>query len=420
MQPLARAGQEMRMTASAEQQRDLESLKGLIGWFNHSSVELIDEYRRLEERIDDLNAELRAKNEELQESLRAREESRAFLHSVLESLRGGVLVLDQSLRPTFVNRELLGLAGEIDHRRVLQLLGERLAANLRQGEQKFLPLECEKVLQGPNGAMTPVHFSVAQVASGSKDCCYVIVFQDITVRKRLEAEAARTRRLASLGVMASEIAHQVKSPLGGIELYASLLKEKSRGEPKRLAGEILCAVRRLSTTLSHLLAFAAEPVISADVLSVAALMKDLLEDCMPLFDDPRFSMVVAIEADLPPIWADCGLLVQALLNLVINAKEAMPGGGRVTLKTGLAPFSASNGQIHKAIEIKIVDEGIGIAAENRERIFDPFFSTKQGGTGLGLAFAHKIISAHRGSIEIASTPGRGSEFLVLLPAAEEI
>lgn len=408
------------MTASATPQEDLESLRGLIGWFNHSSSELIDEYRRLEERIDDLNAELKAKNEELLQSLRAREESRAFLHSVLESLKGGVLVLDQSLHPTFVNRQLIGLVGEIDQRRVWQLLGERLAASLKRGEQRFLPLESEKVLQGPDGTMIPVHFSVARVESGSANCHYVLVFQDITLRKRLEAEAARTRRLASLGVMASEIAHQVKSPLGGIELYASLLKEKSRGEPRRLAGEILCAVRRLSTTLSHLLAFAAEPVISADVLSVAALMKDLLEDCLPLFDDPRSSIVVDIEPDLPPIWADCGLLVQALLNLIINAKEAMPQGGRVHVKTGTAPFCASNGGTHKAIEIKIIDEGIGIAPENRERIFDPFFSTKQGGTGVGLAFAHKIISAHRGSIEVASTPGRGSEFSVLLPAAEEI
>jgi signal transduction histidine kinase len=406
------------MTAGAAT-HDLESLKGLIGWFHHSSSELIDEYRRLEERIDDLNAELKAKNEELMQSLRAREDARAFLHSVLESLKGGVLVLDESLHPTFVNRQLIELAGEIDDRRVPQLLGERLAASLRRGERKFLPLECEKVLQGSGGAMTPVHFSVAQVASGTEHCHYVLVFHDITLRKRLEAEAARTRRLASLGVMASEIAHQVKSPLGGIELYASLLKEKSEGEPRRLAAEILCAVRRLSTTLSHLLAFAAEPAISADVLSVAALMKDLLEDCVPLFDDPGYSIVVDIEPGLPPIWADCGLLVQALLNLIVNAKEAMPEGGRVHLKTGLAPFSTANGQIHRAIEIKIIDEGIGIAPENRERIFDPFFSTKQGGTGLGLAFAHKIISAHRGSIEIASTGRRGSQFSVLLPAAEE-
>ena len=408
------------LTAIAQPPQDLESLKGLIGWFNHNSVELIDEYRRLEQRVETLKAELTAKNEELEQSLQAREKDRAYLRSVLESVKGGVLVLDQNLHPTFTNCRLTELTGQIDDQRVLQLLGKRLADSLLQGEKDFLPLECEKVVQGPTGAMTPVHFTIAEVGNGQERSHYVLVFQDITILKRLEAETARTRRLASLGVMASEVAHQVKSPLGGIELYASLLKEKSEGDPRRLAGEILSAVRRLSTTLSHLLTFAAEPVIAADVLSVSSLMKDLLQDCVGLFDDPLWSIVVDIEPNLPPVWGDRGLLVQAMLNLIVNAKEAMPTGGRVVLKTRLSPFSTVSGQIHKAVEIKVIDDGGGIAPENRERIFDPFFSTKEQGTGLGLAFTHKIISAHRGSIELTSLPGQGTQFAVFLPAAEEI
>jgi signal transduction histidine kinase len=86
----------------------------------------------------------------------------------------------------------------------------------------------------------------------------------------------------------------------------------------------------------------------------------------------------------------------------------------------LSPFSTMNGQIHRAIEIKVSDTGIGVLPENRERIFDPFFTTKREGTGLGLAFTHKVISAHRCSIEISSEPDQGSEFTVFLPAAEEI
>jgi signal transduction histidine kinase len=113
-------------------------------------------------------------------------------------------------------------------------------------------------------------------------------------------------------------------------------------------------------------------------------------------------------------------LTQALLNLIVNAKEAMPGGGAVGVDVQLSPFSTINGRIHRAIEIKVTDQGVGISPENRERIFDPFFTTKPAGTGLGLAFAHKIISAHRGSIEITSDLGRGSQFAVFLPAAEEI
>jgi signal transduction histidine kinase len=401
-------------------QENVQSLKGLIGWFNHNSFELIQEFRRLEVRADGLKSELEAKHEELQNSLREREEARAYLLSVLESLKAGVLVLDRELHPTLVNHRLTELTGPINDERAIQLLGEKLATSLRRGEKDLLPLECEKVVQGPKGVMTPVHFILSEVVTGRERSDYVLVFQDITTLKRLEAEAARTRRLASLGVMASEIAHQVRSPLGGIELYASLLKEKSTGDPQRLAGEILSAVQRLYTTLSHLLSFAAEPTISADVLPIPLLMKDLVEESVPLFNESLWSIVVDIQPELPPVWGDRGLLGQAVFNLVVNAKEAMPEGGRVQLKAQLSPFSTINGQIHRAIEIAVIDDGSGIPPENRERIFDPFFTTKRQGTGLGLAFSHKIVNAHRGSIEISSTPGRGSQFTISLPAAEEL
>jgi two-component system, sensor histidine kinase FlrB len=406
--------------AVSRPEENVQSLEGLIGWFNQSSFELIEEYRRLEKRAEYLTAQLQIKHQELESSLQEREEARAYLLSVLESLKAGVLVLDHELHPTFINRRLIELAGEVDDERAAQLLGEPIAASLRRDDRSFLPLEVEKVVQGPGGVMTPVHVILSEVATGTQNCEYVLVVQDTTTLKRLEAEGARTRRLASLGVMASEVAHQVRSPLGGIELYASLLKENSTGDPQRLAGEILSAVRRLYTTLSHLLSFAAEPSISAGVLSVPCLIEDLLEESAPLFADLRWALACEIEASLPPVWADRGLLVQALFNLIANAKEAMPQGGRVQLKAQLAPFSALNGQIHRGVEMKVIDHGTGIATENRERIFDPFFTTKRDGTGLGLAFTHKIISAHGGSIEIASTPNCGSQFTVSLPVAEEL
>lgn len=407
------------LTPVTSSHESVESLKGLIGWFNQNSAELIEEYRRLEARVEYLKAQLEVKNQELEQSLQAREEARSYLLSVLDSLKGGVLVLDGELQPTFINRRLTQITGKVDSARARQLLGDRLATSLKRGEKGILPLECEKVVQRLDGEMVPIHFTISEVAIGTGNCHYVLAFQDITTLKRLEAEAARTRRLASLGIMASEVAHQVKNPLGGIELCASILKEKCRGDAKRLAGEIASAVQRLSTTLAQLLAFAAEPSVASDTLPVASLMKDLLQECVILFDDPLWSIVVDIDDDLPPLWADRGLLVQALLNLIVNAKEAMPAGGRVSLSARLSPFSTLNGQIHRAVQIIVRDDGAGIAAENRERIFDPYFTTKPQGTGLGLAFTHKIISAHRGSIEIDSTLGRGSQFTVYLAAAEE-
>jgi signal transduction histidine kinase len=236
--------------------------------------------------------------------------------------------------------------------------------------------------------------------------------------KRLEAEAARARRLASLGEMAASIAHEVRSPLGGIELYASLLKERTEGDTHRLAAQILTAVHRLHTTISHLLSFAAEPRINAMELSVSVLLHDIADLAAPLLHNGKWKLETILEDGLPQLWGDRGLLTQVFLNLLTNACDAMPEGGTVRIAARRSPFSSMNGRIYKELEIRVTDEGVGIPPENREKIFDPFFSTKPKGTGLGLALTHKIICAHAGSIEVAPAPDRGTCFTVFLPVAD--
>jgi signal transduction histidine kinase len=398
---------------------EVEALRQLIDWFHHSSLQLSQEYRRLEDRIVELNSELERKNQALEKSLREREEARAYLLSVLESLKAGVLVLDENLCPTFVNSRLRELAGEVDEERAAQLVGERLALCLERGERDFLPLECERVLRRPDGMTTPVHLTISEVILAEEERSgYALVFQDISRLKRLEAEAARSRRLAALGEMAASIAHEVRSPLGGIELYASLLKEQEGGEAQRLSIEILKAVQRLHTTISHLLSFAGEPHIAGEVFPASLLFREVVELTAPLLRGDRYVLKTEVDSELPPLWGDRRLLAQALINLVANAIDAMPHGGTVRLSARRSPFSSANGRIHREIEIRVTDEGVGISPENRERIFDPFFSTKPKGTGLGLALTHKIICAHTGSIEVSSVPGQGSCFTVFLPVAD--
>ena len=397
----------------------LETLKRLISWFHDSSLDLTQEYRRLEERVANLNRELERKNQELEESLREREEAKAYLLSVLESLKAGVLVLDKDLCPTLANRRLAELSGHVDQERVVQLVGKELILCLKRDENEFLPFECERVVCGPGGVMTPVNLTISQVVvAGKQRSGYVLVFNDISRLKRLEVEAARSCRLAALGVMAAEVAHQIRSPLGGIELYASLLKEREEGETKRLADEILSAVQRLYTAISHLLSFVAEPSIDADVLPVSLLLREVKDLSLPLLREGKWALEIRLEPGLPSIWGDRGLLAQALFNLVANATEAMPNGGWVKIKAQLSPFYSMNGHIYRAVEIQVTDEGVGIPPENRERIFDPFFTTKSNGTGLGLALTHKIVSSHSGSIEVSSQLGRGSRFTLSLAVAE--
>ncbi|MCS6924354.1 MAG: ATP-binding protein [Candidatus Binatia bacterium] len=401
------------------EEEEVKALKGVIAWFRQSSRRLTAEYRRLEERVADLNGELERKNRELERSLREREAAWGYLLSVLESLKAGVLVVDQDLRPTFTNRRLRELVGEVDERRAVQLIGEKLAYRLKRGEKDFLPLECERVVHGLGTAAIPVHLIVSEVlVAAQKSVGYVLVFQDISRLKRLEAEAARARRLAALGEMAAGIAHEVRNPLGGIELCASLLKELGTGRVGQLATEILTAVQRLQTTLSHLLSFAAEPRIAAESLPVPLLLKAVEEMALPLLCRGPWRLEIAVEDNLPPLWADRELLLQALLNLVVNATEAMPQGGTVRITAQRSVLYSATGRIHREVEIKVVDEGVGIAPEDRERIFDPFFTTKRQGTGLGLALTHKIICAHHGTIEVYSEPGQGSCFTLCLPVAD--
>lgn len=398
---------------------DAAALRRLIDWFHQSSLELTREYRRLEQRVARLSGELERKNQELEQSLREREQAQGYLLSVLESLKAGVLVLDGGLRPTLWNRHLDELSDGIDEVWVRRLLGESLYRHLAGGENHLLPLECERRIRGPQGAHLSLHLTISEVLlQGEQRSGYVLVLQDLSRIKRLEAEAARSRRLAALGEMAAEIAHQTRSPLGGIELYASLIREREAGEAKRLAGEILSAVQRLYTTTSRLLSFASEPSIHAEPLAVCALLREVEEMASSLFRDRRWELEIQVEDRLPPIWADRALVAQALFNLTANAVEAMPNGGKVTVRGQVSPHYSINGSIHRMAEIRVRDEGTGISHENRERIFDPFFTTKPQGTGLGLALAQKIVCAHNGSIEIASERGRGSEFILYLPVAD--
>jgi signal transduction histidine kinase len=404
------------MSAYPERQPEaLEPFEKLISWFHESSIELTREYRRLEERVAQLSNEIEKKNQELESSLCEREEARSYLLSVLESLKAGVLVIGPELVPALSNRWLGDLAGEIDRDWVTQLLGESLAARLRAGDAEFLPIECERTVIGLGGVLTPVHLTISNVISEKEGRGYVLVLQDISRAKRLETETARSRRLSALGSMAAEVAHQIRSPLGGMELYASLLKETEEKETRRLAGKILDAIHRLRTTISRLLSFVAEPSIVFETVSVPFLFAELKELSKPLLRRGIHALQIELQPELPALWGDKGLLAQALFNIVVNAVEAMPQGGSVKLRARLSPFCSVNGSIHRTLEIQIIDQGAGIAQENRERVFDPFFTTKVNGTGLGLALAHKIVNAHGGAIEVSSQPGRGSTFTVSLP-----
>jgi len=242
-----------------------------------------------------------------------------------------------------------------------------------------------------------------------------LMLQDVTRIKKLEEEANRNGRLAAMGEMAVQIAHDIRNPLGSIELFASLLQKDLQGleESQKLADHISSGVRSINNIVSNLLLFIKpEQQTDMQVLDLHKPLKDSLFFAEHLINSGKS---IELRTDFCPqeltIRGDAELLSQVSLNLILNAIQAMPDGGRLSISTK----KISDVQSGQAAEIKIADTGCGIPQANLPKIFDPFFTTKKNGTGLGLSIVHNITKAHDGHIDISSTETSGTTCIVTFP-----
>jgi len=228
-----------------------------------------------------------------------------------------------------------------------------------------------------------------------------------------EHRLIRSERLATVGRMAAHITHEIRNPLASLGLNVELLGDEvgpDNQEAQRLVTSIGNEVDRLSEITETYLRFVRLPKPKAERLDLGTLASSVLEFAGGELGLAKITWDIKQAAGRPEVEADESQLRQALLNLVRNAKEAMPGGGHLQLEVG----SAFDGQVH----LTVADTGPGIAPENLGQIFEPFFSTKAKGTGLGLALVQQIVSEHGGRIEVDCPPGGGTRFTILLPAAK--
>lgn len=233
-----------------------------------------------------------------------------------------------------------------------------------------------------------------------------------------ERELVRSERLAAIGKMAAMITHEVRNPLSSIGLNTELLEEElgalsgpAGDEARALCRAITTEVDRLTDITEEYLSFARLPQPKLARERINGVVENLAEFEREPLAMRRVELTVELDPEVPVVRIDEGQLRQALLNLVRNAADAVAeiGGGRVTLATRRR---AAGG-----VAIVVEDDGPGMTPDVIGKIFDPFFSTKEGGTGLGLALTHEIIREHGGSIEVDSEPGRGARFTVELPGA---
>jgi PAS domain S-box-containing protein len=284
----------------------------------------------------------------------------------------------------------------------------------------------ENVCRHKNGSLVVVETSgVPLVGPQGEYLGYRGMDRDVTGRRRLEEQLRQAQKLEAVGQLAGGVAHDFNNILAAIMMHLGLLQTSPElnDQTRHALGELEAEARRAAGLTRQLLMFSRRSVLDVRTLQLNDIIANLLKMLRRLIGehvDLRFDA----KADLPPIEADAGMVEQVLVNLVVNARDSMPRGGRVTLSTGVEHVDQERVALHADrrvgtyVRVSVIDSGCGMDSATVARIFEPFFSTKAPGrgTGLGLATVHGIIAQHHGWVEVSSTPGIGTTFDVYLPA----
>jgi signal transduction histidine kinase len=272
-----------------------------------------------------------------------------------------------------------------------------------------------------NGGTVPVELSTAPLTgSDGKDLGVVAAFRDVSAIRELESQLRRSDRLAAVGTLAAGLAHEIKNPLTSLLTFSRHLARRF-DDPhfrERFQSVVPRELERINHIVERLLELARPVPLTFTRVRLPTLLDRAIELYANQIEARPVDVVREYGRDVPRIEADEEVLYRAFVNLVANALDAMPRGGRLTARLGWnQPAERRLARSRRrGVRIEIEDSGSGIPASETERIFNPFFTTKEDGTGLGLALTHKIVEDHGGSIAVRSRPG-GTVFTVVLPLA---
>ncbi len=348
---------------------------------------------------------------------------RDFIAAVLQTAGALVVVLDTEGRIVRFNRACEQASGyrfdEIKGQRVWDFLlvpeeMEGVKAAFEDLWTKGLPNTHENFWVRKDGERRRIVWSNTVILNLRGSVEHVIATGlDVTEVKQMQEQLRRTERLAELGTLASGMAHEIGTPMNVIQGRAEYLLQRTTEEPiKKGLATIIAQVERITKIMNQLLTFARRRPIERKPMDLKKTIADCLDIVQERLKQHRVEVETSYAEPLPLVHADPDQMSQVLLNLVLNAIQAMPEGGRLSL--ALEPEGPG-------MKLSVADTGSGMPAETLNKIFDPFFTTKDvgAGTGLGLTVVHGIVEDHGGAIHVYSVPGRGTTFTIHLPIHRE-
>jgi PAS domain S-box-containing protein len=400
----------------------------------------ITERKRMEQQLQEKNEQLDAQNEELRainEELRATEEelqqNQEKLERMFESVTEGIVVANLDGTILKVNEKAVQMHGfasddELLGKKTFELVApgdrERKANNVREALKEGLVRSQEYTLLRADGSEFPGELSTSELKDASGNVIgYITIARDITERRQaeekerqLQQELDLTSRLASIGQLAAGVAHEINNPLTGVIGFSHLLMSRDIPDDMKQDLQVINSeAQRVAKIVENLLTFARQRKPGREYVDINSIIARVLELRAYEMKVNNIEVEIQLAPDLPYTMADAGQLQQVFLNIVLNAEHFMTRAhnrGKLLVKTEI---------IDDNIRASFTDNGPGISKENLNKIFNPFFTTKEvgSGIGLGLSICHGIITQHKGKIYAQSELGQGATFIVELPIVDD-
>ncbi len=371
--------------------------------FNKKRIQS-EELAKRQQALEQYAEELAVKVQERTAELVSEKEK---LNTILSALAGGVIMIDKQAKIQWANQAIKELAGEdVTGKYCEEICPECSVLSIHQDKEK----DVDTMLMTNIFNKKDHYFQITTAPIKGEDGevhGYIRLFHDVTEMKKMEEQIAHSEKLASIGRLAAGIAHEIGNPMTSIFSFVQILREEEDDPFKKESLDtIYFHVNRVSGILKQLSGFSKMPAGESRECNI----NEIIETSVNLIQYDKkaksITMTKRLDPNLPTVMADGNQLSQVFVNLILNAVDAMPEGGELTITTE---------KIGENVVISFKDTGVGIKNEDKTKIFDPFYTTKEKGTGLGLAVSYNIIKKMNGTITVDSEVGKGTTFTITLP-----